>query len=238
MSDEKKRLVYLKNMDIQVWISRETKKPMKQTKRKEVSRKPSMTREERIATLNWEALRSEVTECKACDLYKTRTNPVFGVGNPNADLLVIGEAPGANEDKQGEPFVGRGGQLLTNMLLAIGLKREDVYIANILKSRPPNNRDPSPEEVKACTPFLLKQISLIKPKLILAVGRIAAHFLCGGNASMANLRGNLFYYGIYKIPLIVTYHPAYLLRSPREKRKAWQDMQWLKKQLAKGKEST
>ncbi len=160
------------------------------------------------------------------------------MGNPNADLLVIGEAPGANEDKQGEPFVGRGGQLLTNMLLAIGLKREDVYIANILKSRPPNNRDPSPEEVKACTPFLLKQISLIKPKLILAVGRIAAHFLCGGNASMANSRGNLFYYGIYKIPLIVTYHPAYLLRSPREKRKAWQDMQWLKKQLAKGKEST
>lgn len=226
-----KQLSYLKEIGIQVWIPKETIKAMPQVKTKDVLRKTDITREDRIATLNWEELSEAVVHCRACSLYKTRTNPVFGVGNPDADLLVIGEAPGANEDKQGEPFVGRGGQLLTNMLLSIGLKREDIYIANILKSRPPNNRDPAPEEVKACTPFLLRQISLIKPKLILAVGRIAAHFLLVSNASMADLRGNLFYYGVDKIPLLVTYHPAYLLRSPREKRKAWQDMQCVKKQL-------
>jgi uracil-DNA glycosylase len=231
MLDEEKRLAYLKEMGIDVWRLREIKKVMKQNRAKDAVKKSRMTREERIATLNWEELRLEVARCQACDLYKTRINPVFGVGNPNADLLVIGEAPGANEDKQGEPFVGRGGQLLTNMLLSIGLKREDVYIANILKSRPPNNRDPLPSEVKACTPFLLRQISLIKPKLILAVGRIAAHFLLVTNAAMGNLRGRLFEYGDHKIPLVVTYHPAYLLRSPREKRKAWQDMQCVKKQL-------
>ena len=231
---DRKQLSYLKEMGIQVWFSREAKKPMEQINTKDAPKKNNMTREEKIATLNWEELRKEVTHCQACTLYKTRTNPVFGVGNPNADLLVIGEAPGANEDKQGEPFVGRGGQLLTNMLLSIGLKREDIYIANILKSRPPNNRDPSPIEVKACTPFLLRQISLIKPKLILAVGRIAAHFLLDSNAVMANLRGKLFYYGVDKIPLLVTYHPAYLLRSPREKRKAWQDMQCINKQLNQG----
>ncbi|MES2142047.1 MAG: uracil-DNA glycosylase [Pseudomonadota bacterium] len=231
---DRKQLSYLKEMGIQVWFPRETKKPMGQIKTRDVSKKKNMTREEKIAALNWEELRQEVTYCQACTLYKTRTNPVFGVGNPNADLLVIGEAPGANEDKQGEPFVGRGGQLLTNMLLSIGLKREDIYIANILKSRPPNNRDPSPIEVKACTPFLLRQISLIKPKLILAVGRIAAHFLLDSNAAMANLRGKLFYYGVDKIPLLVTYHPAYLLRSPREKRKAWLDMQCINKQLNQG----
>jgi uracil-DNA glycosylase len=231
MVETKKRLIYLQEMGIDVWLSREGKRT---TQQKKDSRTSNMTREKRIATLSWEALQAEVGRCQACDLYKTRTNPVFGVGNPNANLLVIGEAPGANEDKQGEPFVGRGGQLLTNMLLSIGLKREDIYIANILKSRPPNNRDPAPEEVKACTPFLLRQISLINPQLILAVGRIAAHFLLASNASMANLRGNLFHYGADKIPLLVTYHPAYLLRSPREKRKAWQDMQCIKKQLNQG----
>lgn len=225
-----KKLNYLEKMGIDVWIPRE-KKSVKQTKVRDSLKKLDITREEKIATLSWEALQLEVVGCQACDLYKTRTNPVFGVGNPNADLLVIGEAPGANEDKQGEPFVGRGGQLLTNMLLSIGFKRQDIYIANILKSRPPNNRDPSPEEVKACTPFLLRQISLIKPKLILAVGRIAAHFLLATNDSMGNLRGKLFHYGDHKIPLRVTYHPAYLLRAPREKRKAWQDMQCIKKQL-------
>lgn len=231
MLDAKKRLSYLTEMGIEVWVTREIKKTAKQTKKKDVSSEANMTREERIATLNWQELQAEVIACQACALYKTRINPVFGVGNRDAELLVIGEAPGANEDKQGEPFVGRGGQLLTNMLLSIGLKREDIYIANILKSRPPNNRDPAPEEVKACTPFLLRQISLIKPQLILAVGRISAHFLLGSNMSMANLRGNLFHYGIHKIPLLVTYHPAYLLRSPKEKRKAWQDMLCVKKLL-------
>ncbi len=228
-----KRLAYFKAMDIQIWVSREKidKLTEQDVKGDAVPIKLIKTREQEIAALNWEELRSVVSACKACDLYKTRRNPVFGIGNPNANLLVIGEAPGANEDKQGEPFVGRGGQLLTNMLLSIGFKRENVYIANILKSRPPNNRDPSLDEVKACTPYLLRQISLIKPKLILAVGRIAAHYLLSTNATMASLRGNLFHYGTDKIPLLVTYHPAYLLRSPREKHKAWQDMQCVKKQL-------
>ncbi|RDH40414.1 MAG: uracil-DNA glycosylase [Candidatus Aquirickettsiella gammari] len=228
-----KRLAYFKAMDIQIWVSRgKTDKLTEQDiKDDAVPIKLIKTREQEIAALNWKELRLAVSTCKACNLYKTRSNSVFGIGNPNADLLVIGEAPGANEDKQGEPFVGRGGQLLTNMLLSIGFKREDVYIANILKSRPPNNRDPSFDEVKACTPYLLRQISLIKPRLILAVGRIAAHYLLSTNATMASLRGNLFHYGADKIPLLVTYHPAYLLRSPREKRKAWQDMQCVKKQL-------
>jgi DNA polymerase len=233
MMDKEKRVNYFKKMEIPLWILREnTNKLSKETvKDNDMPRKSIMTREQKISTLNWQELKLAVNNCKACNLYKTRTNPVFGVGNLNADLLVIGEAPGANEDKQGEPFVGRGGQLLTNMLSAIGYKREDYYIANILKSRPPHNRDPSLEEVKVCTAYLLRQISLINPKLILAVGRIAAHYLLSTDASMASLRGNLFHFGINKIPLLVTYHPAYLLRSPREKRKAWQDMQCVKKQL-------
>jgi uracil-DNA glycosylase len=236
MIDTEKRLDYFKKMEIPLWSLREhTNKLSKETvKDDDMPRKSIMTREQKISTLNWQELRLAVNNCKACDLYKTRNNPVFGVGNPDADLLVIGEAPGANEDKQGEPFVGRGGQLLTNMLSAIGFKREDYYIANILKSRPPNNRDPSLQEVKACTPYLLRQISLIKPKLILAVGRIAAQYLLSTDASMASLRGNLYHFGIKKIPLLVTYHPAYLLRSPREKRKAWQDMLCVKKQLGLG----
>jgi len=233
MMDKEKRLDYFKKMEVPLWSLREnTNKLSKETvKDNDMPKKSIITREQKISTLNWQELRWTVNNCKACDLYKTRTNPVFGVGNRNADLLIIGEAPGANEDKQGEPFVGRGGQLLTNMLSAIGFKREDYYIANILKSRPPNNRDPSLLEVKACTPYLLRQISLVNPKLILAVGRIAAHYLLSTDATMASLRGNLFHFGVNKIPLLVTYHPAYLLRSPREKRKAWQDMQCVKKQL-------
>ncbi len=202
---------------------------------KKMSEQSSHARAEQIAMLSWDALRAEVVGCRACSLYKTRTNAVFGVGDLNAKLMLIGEAPGANEDKQGEPFVGRAGQLLTNMLRAIGLDRANVYIANILKSRPPNNRVPSLDEVKACTPFLLRQICLIKPQLMLALGRVAAHFLLSTHASMASLRGNLFHYGVSKIPLLVTYHPAYLLRAPKEKRKAWQDMQCIKKYLTQGK---
>jgi uracil-DNA glycosylase len=228
MIDDKHRLAYLNGMGIDVWVIREIKT---EGQIEEMPPARKLTREARIATLTWDELQKEVAGCQACDLYKTRTNTVFGVGNHHAELFIIGEAPGANEDKQGEPFVGRAGQLLTNMLWSIDLKREDVYIANILKSRPPHNRDPLPEEVKACTPFLLRQISLIKPKLILALGRIAAHFLLNTSTTMAHLRGNLFHYGSHKIPLLVTYHPAYLLRSPREKRKAWQDMQCVKQRL-------
>jgi uracil-DNA glycosylase family 4 len=171
----------------------------------------------------WDLLRAAVSTCTACGLEKTRTQTVFGVGNRQAELIVIGEAPGFNEDKQGEPFVGRAGQLLNAMLEAIGFARDSVYIANILKCRPPQNRDPQAEEVKLCTPFLEKQIALIQPKLLLAVGRIAAQYLLNTKTALGQLRGRLHTFN--NIPLIVTYHPAYLLRSPKDKSKAWQDLQ-------------
>jgi DNA polymerase len=179
----------------------------------------------------WMNLRTQVINCTACALSKTRTQTVFGVGNINASLMLIGEAPGFHEDKQGEPFVGRAGQLLNAMLAAIGMERENVYIANILKCRPPENRDPLPEEVNLCTSFLEKQIALIKPKLLLGLGRIAAHYLLNTKSSLAQLRNKIYNYGILQTPLIITYHPAYLLRNPRDKSKAFQDLQLTLKNL-------
>lgn len=179
-----------------------------------------------VAALDWSDLAARVAGCTLCDLHTTRTQTVFGVGNSNADWLVIGEAPGADEDKQGEPFVGRAGQLLNAMLFAIGLKREQVYIANILKCRPPENRDPRPDEVACCEPYLFRQIELIQPKIILAVGRIAAQNLLKTDTPIGKLRGQLYHYGPQRTPVVVTYHPAYLLRSPSEKRKAWEDLQF------------
>lgn len=167
-----------------------------------------------------------MANCTKCALHSTRTQTVFGVGNRSADWMVIGEAPGAEEDRRGEPFVGAAGQLLNAMLKAIGLEREAVYIANILKSRPPGNRDPKPEEVQACFAYLTRQIALIRPKLILAVGRIASQNLLGTTAPLGRLRGRVHTFGELNTPLIVTYHPAYLLRSPGEKRKAWEDLKF------------
>lgn len=177
------------------------------------------------ATPEWDQLQSAVASCTACGLDKTRTQTVFGVGNRNAELMIIGEAPGFYEDQKGEPFVGKAGQLLNAMLESIGLDRSSVYIANILKCRPPNNRDPQVDEVAACTPFLAKQIALIQPKLLLALGRIAGHFLLETKTSLAQLRGKIHTYGVQQTPLIVTYHPAYLLRTPSDKGKAFQDLQ-------------
>lgn len=174
----------------------------------------------------WEPLRAEVLACTKCALHATRTQGVFGVGNRRADWLVIGEAPGAEEDRQGEPFVGRAGQLLNAMLRAIGLERESVFIANVLKCRPPNNRDPKPDEVAACMPYLMRQIALLRPRLILAVGRIAAQNLLATDVSLARLRGQVHTFGELNTPLIVTYHPAYLLRTPADKRKAWEDLKF------------
>jgi DNA polymerase len=172
-------------------------------------------------------LKAEVAVCTKCSLHSTRTQTVFGVGDEKADWLVIGEAPGAEEDRRGEPFVGRGGQLLDAMLRGIGLKRgENVYIANILKSRPPNNRDPKPEEVAVCLPYLMRQIALIQPRIMLAVGRIAAQNILQTDTPIGKLRGKVHYFGELNTPLIVTYHPAYLLRSPGEKRKAWEDLKF------------
>ena len=182
-----------------------------------------------VAGMIWEELQRSVAECTRCELHRGRTQTVFGVGDPHAEWLIIGEAPGAEEDRQGEPFVGRAGQLLTAMLFAVGLKREQVFIANILKCRPPNNRDPQPEEINCCAPFLERQIALVAPRIILAVGRIAGQNLLNTSTSIGKLRGQAFAYGERRIPLVVTYHPAYLLRSPREKRKVWQDLLFAKR---------
>ena len=170
----------------------------------------------------WTTLQAEVRACTRCALHKTRTQTVFGVGNQNARWMFIGEAPGADEDRQGEPFVGKAGQLLNAILFAMGLKREEVYIANVLKCRPPGNRDPQPEEVAQCEPYLIRQIELIRPQLIVALGRHAAHSLLKTEVPLAKLRGQkLSYHGT---PLFVTYHPAYLLRNPADKRKVWDDL--------------
>jgi DNA polymerase len=178
----------------------------------------------------WIELKQAVPACTACGLHKSRTQTVFGVGDENADWLLIGEAPGAEEDRLGDPFVGQAGKLLDNMLGAIGLKRgENVYIANVLKCRPPGNRNPEPDEVAKCTPFLKRQIGLIQPKLIIAMGRFAAQTLLSSDASIASLRGRVFRYE--GVPLIVTYHPAYLLRTLPDKAKAWADLLFARKTM-------
>ena len=176
-------------------------------------------------TLDWDALQREVAGCRLCPLHEGRTQTVFGVGDVNADLMLIGEAPGAEEDRRGEPFVGRAGKLLDAMLRALGMTREQVFIANILKCRPPNNRDPRPEEVRACENYLVQQINTVKPRLILALGRVAAQNLLKTETPIGKMRGKRFQYGHPPVPVVVTYHPAYLLRSPREKKKSWQDLQ-------------
>ena len=177
-----------------------------------------------VATLDWAALQQRVSECTACpELVANRSQTVFGVGNPQADWMIIGEAPGSDEDQQGEPFVGKAGQLLNAMLNALGLKRQQVYIANVLKCRPPNNRDPQPEEAAACEAYMKRQIALVQPKVILVVGRIAAQNLLKVDTPIGKLRGSVYRYDD-TIPVVVTYHPAYLLRSPSEKRKSWADL--------------
>jgi uracil-DNA glycosylase len=180
----------------------------------------------------WIELKQAVSGCTKCALHQTRTQTVFGVGDENADWMLIGEAPGAEEDRLGDPFVGQAGRLLDAMLAAIGLDRgTNVYIANVLKCRPPGNRNPAPEEVAKCTPHLLRQIELVRPKLILAMGRFAAQTLLGTDASIASLRGKLHRYA--GVPLIVTYHPAYLLRTLPDKAKAWEDLVFAKKTMEK-----
>ena len=181
--------------------------------------------------MDWAALKEAVKACTICGLRAGCTQTVFGVGDESAKWMVVGEAPGADEDRQGEPFVGRAGQLLNSMIAAMGMKREQVYIANILKCRPPGNRDPKPEEAELCRPHLERQIALVKPKLILAVGRIAAQNLLHTDVTIGRLRGTVHKLG--ETPVVVTYHPAYLLRSPGEKRKAWDDLK-LAMNLAKG----
>jgi len=175
-------------------------------------------------------IREDLGDCTRCVLHKQgRKQIVFGVGNPRAELMFIGEAPGADEDQQGEPFVGRAGQLLNNMIKAMGIRREDVYIANIIKCRPPGNRTPEREECETCSPFLMRQIAVIQPKVIVALGAVAAKTLLAINAPMAELRGHWFEFRGTK--LAVTYHPAFLLRDPRQKKEAWKDLQMVMKEL-------
>jgi len=180
--------------------------------------------------LLWQDLKTRVKNCTDCKLRAGCTQTVFGVGDEKAEWLLVGEAPGAEEDRLGEPFVGQAGKLLDNMLAAIGLsRRENVYIANVLKCRPPGNRNPEPDEVAKCSPHLLKQIDLIKPKLIIAMGRFAAQTLVGSDATIASLRGRVHRYA--GLPLIVTYHPAYLLRNLPDKAKAWADLRFAVKTM-------
>jgi uracil-DNA glycosylase family 4 len=185
-------------------------------------------------------IREDLGDCTRCKLHKGRTNLVFGVGNPHAELVFVGEGPGADEDAQGEPFVGRAGQLLNNMIKAMGLRREDVYIANVVKCRPPGNRTPEPDECETCSPFLMRQIAAIKPKVVVALGATAAKNLLAMNSSLGDLRGRFYDFkpaGIRSDPawpgarLAVTYHPAYLLRDPRQKGEAWKDLQMVMKYL-------
>jgi DNA polymerase len=209
------RLHYLQSMGITVWIPR-VDTTVSQTV---IAPVPSRTEQ-------WQALQAEVQNCGLCGLCNTRTQTVFGTGNQQAEWMIIGEAPGEQEDKQGQPFVGAAGQLLTEMLRAIGLEREQVFIANVLKCRPPSNRDPHADEIKHCKSYWQRQIQLVQPKIILAVGRIAAQTLLETDDTVAKMRNKVHHYD--KTPMVVIYHPAYLLRSLSEKRKAWQDLQLAK----------
>lgn len=212
IQSEHQRRAYLEALGIDVWV------PAGQADAEEL---PDM-QQQNASAMDWPELRAAVSDCTNCPLHSSRTQAVFGVGNENADWLIVGEAPGAEEDRRGEPFVGRAGKLLDEMLRAAGQERGQVFIANILKCRPPNNRDPEASEAAACRMYLQRQIDLIQPKIILAVGRIAAQQLLETDTPVGRLRGQLHRLG--DTPLVVTYHPAYLLRSPVQKRKAWQDL--------------
>ena len=217
LEPEHQRRAYLEALGIDVWLPRD--EPSAQTDDTDASLAPSG---EAIEALNWSELRDSVAGCTRCVLHTSRSQTVFGVGNHDADWMIIGEAPGAEEDRRGEPFVGRAGKLLDEMLRAVGEPRDKVFIANILKCRPPDNRDPKPAEAAACRDYLERQIALVRPKIILAVGKIAAQHMLGSDETVGKMRGTVHQHG--DIPLIVTYHPAYLLRSPSQKAKAWDDL--------------
>ncbi len=188
-----------------------------------------MKLEEGKKKLRLDALLAKIGDCKRCKLWEGRTNIVFGAGNPDTKLLFIGEGPGQEEDRQGKPFVGRAGELLTNMILAMGLTRDDVYIANVVKCRPPGNRNPETDEISACSPFLKEQINIIKPEIICALGTFASHTLLETKIKISEIRGKIHEKDGYRI--IPTFHPAYLLRNPQEKRLSWEDLQIIMKEL-------
>jgi len=209
---------HLRAMGIDVWVRRDASN-------EEVSASVTIA----DTALSLEDLEKDVRVCVQCELHATRINTVFGAGNASADWMFIGEAPGAEEDRQGLPFVGRAGQLLNAMLGAVDMTRDQVYIANVLKCRPPNNRDPQGVEVERCGPYLHLQVARIRPRIIVAMGRFAAQSLLKTSRPVSKLRGERFHYGDTEIPLVVTYHPAYLLRNPIDKRKAWDDLLFARK---------
>ena len=257
--DEQRRRDYLAAMEIPLWLPRGAEQeappaapvvasgpepPPPPTAPIEAAQPPSVPQAPESmpqplqapeTKLDWDGLAGAIAGCQACpELVGNRSRTVFGVGNRQADLMVIGEAPGVDEDRQGEPFVGRAGQLLNLMLQAIDFPRQQVFIANILKCRPPNNRDPHVEEAERCESFLLRQLELVQPKVILSVGRISAHNLLKTDQAVGRLRGRVHWFGERRIPVVVTYHPAYLLRSPEQKAKAWDDLQLALRTLRQG----
>jgi DNA polymerase len=222
--DNSTRLQYLEAMGIDVWVSRKkSSENILDSFETDLQENETIINGFDSVEENWRVLGKKVSECEKCTLCNTRTQTVFGSGSFNADWMFIGEAPGQNEDLEGKPFVGQAGKLLTEMIRAIGLQREDVYITNILKCRPPSNRDPKSDEIKSCQTYLQRQIELVKPKIILAVGRISAQTLLDSNESLSKFRGKT--HQLNDTPLVIVYHPAYLLRSLQEKKKAWQDLQ-------------
>lgn len=223
---EERRQACLRAMDLTPWVRRRGSD--------EAPSGPAESPGDPIEALDWSALRARVAGCAACGLHEHRTQTVFGVGNPAARWLFIGEAPGAEEDRQGEPFVGRAGKLLDAMLAALGLDRTEVFIANVLKCRPPGNRDPRSEEAAACAPFLNRQIQLIDPGVVVALGRISAQRLLDTDAPLGRLRGRVHTLEPAGKPLVATYHPAYLLRKPSDKSRAWTDLLLARRILAGG----
>ncbi len=236
MSKEQRCLQYLDALGIRVWklrkppaVDRGETDPVAPVSTE--SESMPLDRDGTIARMDWTQLEETVVQCQACTLGETRTQTVFGTGSPRATLMVVGEAPGAEEDLKGEPFVGRAGHLLDQMLRAMGLDRQQVYIANVIKCRPPNNRNPHVQEIDACLPFLARQIELIQPELLLVLGGVAAHTMLETTEAVGRLRGRWHRWGPQGIPLLVTYHPAYLLRSPVQKGRAWEDLQRVVKEL-------
>lgn len=226
---------YLTAMGIPVWLDRE-----QLLAEEKIEHKIEHKVEQKTTSLNYatsaktlESLRETVAACQQCALQQSRTQTVFGVGSQHADLLLVGEAPGAQEERLGEPFVGRAGQLLDKMLQVIDLQREQVYMTNVLKCRPPMNRDPKSEEVACCTSYLEQQVALLKPKLIVALGRVAAHYLLGVTTPLDKLRGHEYPFAKTEVPILVTHHPAYLLRNPRDKSQSFVDFQSIAEKLKK-----
>ncbi len=225
-----RRTEILGDMGIPVWrlrsgnMNEDVQEDARAVSSTDMSPAADCTVDENECTGSLEEIAVRISGCRKCPLHKTRTNTVPGTGNPGADWMFVGEGPGEQEDLQGMPFVGRSGELLTSMIAALGMERHAVFIANVVKCRPPGNRDPDPGEVEACEPYLKRQLELVRPKVIVALGRVSAQVLLKTTHSLAQIRGKVHQYGPGGVPLVVTYHPAYLLRSPGQKKKAWDDL--------------